>query len=107
MKKVVIALFIAFVASTIFICGFINTNSLPVSSDQTIQQFVINQGEGLQQISSRLVKNNLIRNDLVFLLLAHKMGLNNKLQAGLFKLSPSLSTREVILKLSKSGNYDY
>ena len=107
MKKNIFWFFLILFAAAIFISGYININSLPLSNDQTNQPFVINQGEGLQQISTRLVKNKLIKNDLVFLLLAYKLGLNNKLQAGLFKLSPSLSTEEIIQKLSKSGNYDY
>ena len=35
------------------------------------------------------------------------MGLNKKIQAGTFKLSPSLSTPEVVAKLSKGGVTDY
>ncbi|MFZ2153551.1 MAG: endolytic transglycosylase MltG [Microgenomates group bacterium] len=91
----------------IFTFWFINTSMLPVSSDTTISQFVINQGEGVNQISTRLAKNKLIRNKYTFLFLAHKLGLNNYLQAGLFKLSPSLSTEDIINRLSSGGNSDY
>jgi len=107
MKKNVFLFFLVVFAAAIFIFGYININSLPLSNDQTNQTFVINQGEGLRQISTRLAKNKLIKNDLVFLLLAHKLGLNNKLQAGLFKLSPALSTAEIIQKLSQGKHQNF
>ncbi len=107
MKKFFLSLFfliIVFVAGAIY---YFKVNSAPVSNDQKVQQFVINQGEGVRQISKRLLKNNLVRNDLVFLALSYKLGLNTNLQAGLFRLSPSQSTEQIIEKLSKGGSHDY
>jgi UPF0755 protein len=86
---------------------FFSYNSGPVSVDTTNQEFVINQGDGLNTIASRLSNNRLIHNKYIFLVLCHQLGLNNRLQAGSFQLSPSMSTKEIILKLSKGGSRDY
>ena len=107
MKKFLLVL----VAFLVLICFsayfFFQINSGPVNSDTVMQSFVINQGDGLRSISVRLEKNKLINNNLVFTYLSYKMGLNGHLQAGTFKLSPSMSTAEVIQKLAKGGNTDY
>jgi UPF0755 protein len=86
---------------------FVQINSQPVNSDSTIQNFVINQGDGLRSISLRLEKNNYIRNNLVFMFLSYRMGLNDHLQAGTFRLSSSMSIVEIIQKLATGGSTDY
>lgn len=85
----------------------ISVLSSPISSDTTLQNFVINQGDGLNEISTRLQNNKLIRNKYIFLLQTYQLKLNNKLQAGLFRLSPSMSTRDVVNKLTSGGNFDF
>jgi UPF0755 protein len=107
MKKFLIGFFLLVLVGIFSVYFFIQINSRPVNSDPSLQSFVINQGDGISSISIRLQKNNLVRNDLVFMFLSYQMGLNSKLQAGIFKLSPSMSTSEIIQKLSKGGNNDY
>jgi UPF0755 protein len=41
------------------------------------------------------------------MIMVYHAGLDGKLQAGLFKLAPSLTTPEIIAKLSKGGSQDY
>lgn len=86
---------------------FFITEKQPVSTDSTLQDFAINQGDSLTIISSRLQKNGLIRNRYIFMFLVYQLGLNSKLQAGTFRLSPSLSTSDIAVKLSKGGSHDY
>ena len=90
MKYFGVVLIIAILAFASFF--YFKQNSLPVSSNTTVKDFVINQGDGLNIISTRLQTNGLIRNKYVFLLLSHQLKLNNSLKAGLFHLSPSMST---------------
>lgn len=91
----------------VFITGFYYYSNLqPVSSSKLTQTFTINQGEGLSSIASRLKKNHLIRNYYIFVLSAYRLGLNNKLQAGIFELSPHLSTPAIIYLLSTTGSPD-
>lgn len=78
-----------------------------MSPVNTQNEFVVNQGDGIISIASRLEKNNLVKNKFIFIFYAYKMGLHSRLQAGDFQLSPSLSTPEIITKLSSGGTKDY
>lgn len=101
--KVGIILFLALISLVSLIYLF----SLPVSPNITTSEFVVNQGDGIISIASRLEKNKLVKNKFVFILYAYKMGLNSRLQAGNFQLSASFSTPEIITKLSSGGTKDY
>lgn len=106
MKKLIIVLAtvgIIFAGFSIFFVYSLDS----VSSDSTSKNFVISQGEGLSSISLHLQNENLVRNRYVFMAMVYHSGLNGKLQAGLFKLSSSLTTPEIITKLSKGGSQDY
>jgi len=81
--------------------------SLPVSSDSQTQDFVVNQGDSLRQIAKRLELNGLVKNQYFFILHAYRVGLNSRLQAGQFRLSPSLSLSQVVSQLSKGGSFDF
>lgn len=81
--------------------------TLPVSSDQKLDDFVVNQGDGISLIASRLQSNGLIKNRLIFVLYAKILKLNRRLQAGTFKLSPAFSTPQIVKKLSQGGSNDY
>ncbi|HOZ80814.1 MAG TPA: endolytic transglycosylase MltG [Candidatus Woesebacteria bacterium] len=82
-------------------------NSTPVTSQSTINQFVVNQGDGIISIAKRLEANKLIKNQYVFLVNAYRLGLNTKLQAGSFKIDSSNNLEQIITTLSKSGSQDY
>lgn len=103
MKK--IGLF--FLALIILSSVFFWINIQPVSSDPIEKNFVINPGDGVNSISARLQKNGLIRNKYLFLILSYQLRQNNNLKPGLFKLSPSLSTSQVIQKIAAGGALDY
>jgi UPF0755 protein len=103
MKKILAIITIV----VIFVIIFFYLQLQPVSTDTSTQNFVINQGESLSTIAQRLEQNHFIHNRWVFILIAYKSGLSQKLQAGLFKLSPSQSTSEIVAKLAQGGNTDY
>lgn len=75
------------------------------SNDKTQKIFVIEKGEGVRVISNKLKKENLIRDSVVFFLLIKKMGLDDKIQAGDFRLSASMSASQIAQTLI-SGRLD-
>ena len=99
----VLSLFLIF--SSLF--GYLVYKSNPVSSDKTPVIFVINTGDSLYNISQKLRSKSLIRSKYSFLFYSYRLGLNKKIQAGTFRLSPSLSTPEIITKFSRGGVADY
>ena len=97
--SVVVVLVVFFVSYIYF--------SLPVSSDSQNKEFVVNQGDSLRQIAKRLEQNGLVKNQYFFILHAYRVGLNSRLQAGQFRLSPSLNLSQVVSQLSKGGSFDF
>ncbi len=89
----------------VFLC--LNINTRPVSTNKTASMFIVNTGDSLVNISQKLKSNFLIRSRSSFLFYAYTLGLNKKIQVGTFRLSPSLSTKEIVTKLSKGGVSDY
>lgn len=65
------------------------------SADKTQKIFVIQKGEGVREIANKLKKERLIKSPVVFFLLIWKQGLDRKIQAGDFRLSPSMTTTEI------------
>lgn len=79
----------------------------PLNSKLTdTQVFVIPKGQATGTIGKRLMQANLIKSDLAFKLLVDQKNYANKLQAGDFKLSPSMNLDTIIESLTH-GSLDY
>jgi len=77
----------------------------PVSSEiVTSSRFVIPKGQAVSIIAERLEEENFIKNDLVFRLLVKQQDLVDKIQAGSFEISPSMTVREIAAELTKGTN---
>ncbi|OGK16253.1 hypothetical protein A3H80_02705 [Candidatus Roizmanbacteria bacterium RIFCSPLOWO2_02_FULL_37_19] len=80
--------------------------SLPVNKNSVEAQiFVIEPGESVNQIINNLSSKNLIRNKLVFFMVVKQLGIENSIQAGDFRLSPSMSAKEIAQELT-TGTLD-
>lgn len=64
--------------------------------------FEINQGSSLNQIIGDLSAQKLIRSRTAFKITVMRLGLQNRLQAGFFQLSPSMSATEIARSLTKA-----
>lgn len=77
----------------------------PVSQTaQPTQTFVIPQGQAVSVIANRLADANLIRHPLVFRLELKRLGLEKKIQAGSFAISPSMTPAQVAQALTVGTN---
>jgi len=80
---------------------------LPVDEKNTTPQvFVIPQGQSAKIIGQRLKTSGFIKSQLAFNLLVDQQSLGNKLQAGDFRLSPSMNLSIIIDSLTH-GSLDY
>jgi UPF0755 protein len=106
-KKILISLLIFFFLT--FITGFlfVFVNNRPVSNDDSNKVFTVNLGESVKSIAQNLEDSKLIRNKYIFVYYSYILGLNKKIQAGNFKLSSRLSTKEIAVKLTTGGITDY
>ncbi|MCR4329978.1 MAG: endolytic transglycosylase MltG [Candidatus Roizmanbacteria bacterium] len=62
--------------------------------------FVVRQGETVAQIARNLENANFIRNRIVFYLTVKRLGIEKSIQAGTFRLSPSMNAKEVATELT-------
>jgi len=80
---------------------FYREGTLPVNkSNQSTKIFVINQGESLTSVVNNLSKEGLIRNRLIFFLVVKKLGIERKIQAGDFRLSPAMDAYQIAKNLT-------
>lgn len=79
-----------------------NDGAGPVSSiDKEVKYFVVKKGESVSSISSRLEAEKLIRSKTNFFITVKLLDIDNKIQAGNFRLNPSMTTEEVARALTQ------
>lgn len=101
MGRITIGLIIIAVLALV-VSLYYKEGGLPVNSkDTSAKIFVVEKGEGVNQIVKKLHNENLIRNRIVFYLLIKNLGLDHKLQAGDFRLSPAMSAQEIAKNLTR------
>lgn len=94
--------FVIFIIIMIFIVkGWWSDQLAPVSTDKSTKIIVIEKGENFSKVLDDLKKQNLIKNPWVFDLYAKQSGLGNKILAGTFRLSPSMSSRQILKVLTE------
>lgn len=80
---------------------FYKEGTLPVNKfDKKNKIFVIRPGEPLSTIAKNLSKEDLIRNKIVFYLVVKQLGIEKKIQAGDFRLSPSMDVYQIAKTLT-------
>jgi UPF0755 protein len=90
---------LVFVASV----TFVSTQSQAVNpQDKARVEFVVQKGESLNSISDRLSQFGLIRSRFVFKTVIYRNNLASRIQAGYFSLSPSQSSSEIALSLTRA-----
>lgn len=101
MKRILVLIIIIIVL--FFVArGWWNSQLTLVSSNKEQKTVIIAKGRGLNEIAKQLKKENLIRSERVFAFYVKSQGMGDKLSAGIFKLSPSMSASEIVKILSGS-----
>ena len=72
--------------------------------NNTTKMFIIPPGQALSMISKRLESEGLIRNRLVFFTVIKEKGLDKKIQAGSYRLSPSMNAYTLAEALTHGTN---
>ena len=70
----------------------------PESSTPKI--FIVEQGQEVRAIAKNLKDEGLIKDQVIFFLLTKKLGLDQKIQAGSFRLFPSMTAQEIARELT-------
>ncbi len=104
MKRSLIFLFIAIlliVLTGIGTYSWWEANSASVSDDERQVDFLILRGRTATQIGEKLFEEELIRSTLAFKFYVQVTGKAKKIQAGRFRLSPSMNLIELVDRLGK------
>jgi UPF0755 protein len=106
-KKVLVSFLALFILISIVGFSFLLINNQPASKEDSNKVFTVKSGEGIKSIAQNLENSGLIRNKYIFVYYNYRLGLNKKIQAGNFKISPNFSTKEIAIKLTTGGITDY
>ncbi len=85
---------------------WVNATAAADISDKSQKTFIIKKGEGVREIASHLKSEDLIKDPVIFFIVVKKFGLDQKIQAGDFQLSPSMSAVD-IAKALQVGTSDF
>ena len=84
---------------------WIGSTSAVNPSDTKERAFIINKGESVREIATDLKNDGFIKDTVAFFLLVKTNGLDNKIQAGQFYLSPSMDMQKIVQSL-QVGTHD-
>jgi len=77
-----------------------NGNAPVNTRDESEKVFVVERGSGVRAIANDLKEQGLIRDPIAFFLLTKKEGSDTKIQAGDYKLSPSMNLSQILDELT-------
>src|SRR5947209_8544675 len=98
MKALFILIILILLTSGIFF-WWSNGTAAVNPSDASQKSFTVRSGEGTREIANKLKTSGLIRDPFVFLVLIKKTGMDGRIQAGEFALSPSMNASEILQRL--------
>ncbi len=101
--KILKLLLVVFVICTAALLAFFFYLDSPVSPGSRTRRFVIRSGESAQQIAQNLREEDLIRNETYFLIVARMSKQSSALRAGLFEISASMTTRQIVDHLATTN----
>ena len=98
--RIFVFLGILIVFSLFGLAWFKEGSSAPNPKDGTPRIFVIKKGEGIREIAGSLKKEGLIRDPIVFFLTIRFGGFAQNIQAGDFRLNPSMDAKTIAQALT-------
>lgn len=85
-----------------FIFWWVNGSAPENPNDASEKMFVVERGSGLSQIALALRDQGIIKNKTVFQLTARIQGVDKKIRAGDYKLSPSMNVSQILKIMSEA-----
>lgn len=99
--KRLLAIFLIIIISAFLIALWWKNGLSPANSnDKGSKIFVVQKGAGLKEIANKLENEGLIKNRIVFFLYTRLRKFEEKIQAGSFRLSPSMNVEEIAQSLT-------
>lgn len=95
---------VALIALVVACGGYVALSELraPAAAEGDPVEFIVEQGESTADIATRLRSADLIRQPALFTLMARMQGLDDKLQAGRYVLSPTMTMSQILVALQSN-----
>lgn len=95
---------VAMIALVVACGGYVALSELraPAAAEGDPVEFIVEPGESTADIATRLRSEDLIRQPALFTLMARVQGLDDKLQAGRYVLSPTMTMSQIMIALQSS-----
>lgn len=95
---------VALIALVVSCGGYLALGELRAAADPEGEpvEFIVEQGDSTAEIAAGLRSEGLIRQPALFTLLARTQGLDDKLQAGRYVLSPTMTMSQILIALQSS-----
>ncbi len=100
MKRYIILLTVLLLSAGAAVIWWKNGSRAQDPANKSSQIFVVARGEGVREIANSLKTKGLIKDPIVFFLQTKRLGLDKDLEAGDFRLNPSMSLYDVIQNLT-------
>src|SRR3989344_1801487 len=100
MKRLIILLIVLILLAAGLVVWWKNGNMASDPANKTSQIFVVAKGEGVREIANSLKTKGLIKDPIIFFLQTKRLGLDKELEAGDFRLNPSMSLYDIIQNLT-------
>lgn len=104
-KNIIFASIIFLISLFVFLLSFYRFELSPVSTSNEDKVITVESGSTVNSIAKMLKKNNLIRSKNAFKIYA-RLNNKNNLQAGTYKLSESMSTKQIISVIEEGKIYN-
>lgn len=105
MRKLTIVFILVIAFLSLGAIWWTNGTSSSSPSDKKTRIFVVGKGEGVRSVANRLKKEGLIKDPIVFFLLVNfVLNIDEKIQAGDHRISPSMKAEDIGKSLTKSTN---
>ncbi len=99
MRKIVLLGLVVFLFVIVYF-WWRNGNAPVNTRDESKKVFVVERGSGVRAIANNLKEQGLIRDPIAFFILTKKEGSDTKIQAGDYKLSPSMNLSQILDELT-------
>ncbi|MBI2621086.1 MAG: endolytic transglycosylase MltG [Candidatus Levybacteria bacterium] len=100
MRRLYITLALLTAVVILSLAWWVRGNAAANPNDNSPKIFVIEKGQGVRTIARNLKDQGLIKDQVVFFLLTKKLGLDQKIQAGSFRLNPGMRASEIANQLT-------
>lgn len=99
MKRIIISLILIIIVAIGTVIWWKNGTRAVDTNNNKAQIFIVEKGAGVREVANSLKSHGLIRDPIIFFLLTKRLGIDKEIQAGDFRLNPTMDMYSIIENL--------